>query len=93
MSEPIEVRAVRVGRQWAAERAVHGVYPHGRTLAGLQQSMEDGLALLNVHAEVTVIATSPVLGTTTASAATYAARPVGWSRATPALRVGEGGGR
>ncbi|MFF7943317.1 hypothetical protein ACFZC5_26695 [Nocardia gamkensis] len=61
MSESIECRASRRGRDWVAHVPEHGVYGYGRTLKALYDSIEDGLAHLGVTAEVTVIPVTPEL--------------------------------
>ncbi|MYT24875.1 hypothetical protein GTW69_32145 [Streptomyces sp. SID7760] len=61
MSEVIECRATRRGRLWVAHEPEHGVYGSGRTLQLVRKSVEDGLALVGVTAEVKIIPVTPEL--------------------------------
>ncbi|WP_030372381.1 hypothetical protein [Streptomyces rimosus] len=61
MSETIECRADRRGRGWTTRVPEYGVYGHGRTLKALRKNVEEGLALLDVTAEVTIVPTTPEL--------------------------------
>ncbi|KOT51156.1 MULTISPECIES: hypothetical protein [Streptomyces] len=61
MSETIECRADRRGRGWTTRVPEYGVYGHGRTLKALRKDVEEGLALLDVTAEVTIVPTTPEL--------------------------------
>lgn len=62
MSEKIiECRAVRRGRGWAVHAAEYGVYGHGSTLKRAGASVEKGLALIGITAEVRLVAVSPEL--------------------------------
>lgn len=61
MSASIECRAHRRGHAWVAHVSEHGVYGHGRTLKALRDSIEHGLAHINVTAQITVITTTPEL--------------------------------
>ncbi|MBF6169220.1 hypothetical protein IU486_31455 [Streptomyces gardneri] len=61
MSDRIECRANRRGRDWVAHIPAHGVYGYGRTLKAVRESIEDGLEHVGVTAEVTVIAVTPEL--------------------------------
>jgi len=61
MSESIECHANRRGRTWVAHVRQHGVYGYGRTLKALHDNIENGLALLGVTAELTIIAVTPEL--------------------------------
>ncbi|MFS0691640.1 hypothetical protein [Streptomyces nitrosporeus] len=63
MSEVIECRATRRGRLWVAHEPEHGVYGSGRTLRLVRESVEDGLALVGVTAEVKIIPVTPELET------------------------------
>lgn len=61
MSEAIECQANRRGRLWVAHEPKHGVYGSGRTLRLVRASVEDGLALVGVTAEVKIIPVTPEL--------------------------------
>ncbi|MFD7340400.1 hypothetical protein ACFV98_31120 [Streptomyces violascens] len=61
MSEVIECRASRRGRLWVAHEPERGVYGSGRTLRLVRASIEDGLALIGVIAEVKIIPVTPEL--------------------------------
>ncbi|UAK31257.1 hypothetical protein K8O92_26015 [Nocardia asteroides] len=61
MSDRIECRANRRGRDWVAHIPAHGVYGYRRTLKAVRESIEDGLEHVGVTAEVTVIAVTPEL--------------------------------
>ncbi|HWU05358.1 MAG TPA: hypothetical protein VN520_02965 [Streptomyces sp.] len=61
MSEVIECRASRRGRLWVAHEPEHGVYGSGRTLRLVRVSVENGLALVGVNAEVQIIPVTPEL--------------------------------
>jgi predicted RNase H-like HicB family nuclease len=73
VSESIECEAVRRGRLWVAHLPEHGVYSHGRTLAKTRQNTRQGLELIGVDAEVTVIAVTPELERLRAAREVYAA--------------------
>jgi hypothetical protein len=61
VTESIECRATRRGRDWVVHVPEHGVYGYGGTLKAVRESIEDGLAHVGVTAEVTVIAVTPEL--------------------------------
>ncbi|MFI2790954.1 hypothetical protein [Kitasatospora sp. NPDC018614] len=61
MSEALECQASRRGRLWVAYEPEHGVYGSGRTLRLVRASVEDGLALVGVTAEVKIIPVTPEL--------------------------------
>ncbi|MGW0673414.1 hypothetical protein [Streptomyces sp. NPDC002746] len=61
MSEVIECQASWRGRLWVAHEPEHGVYGSGRTLRLVRVSVEDGLALVGVTAEVKIIPVAPEL--------------------------------
>lgn len=61
MTGVIECRAIRRGRGWVAHVPEHGVYGNGRTLKAVRESIRQGLALVGVTAEATVVAVSPEL--------------------------------
>ncbi|MFF4188141.1 hypothetical protein ACFYZ9_33600 [Streptomyces sp. NPDC001691] len=73
MSETIECEAVRRGRLWVAHLPEQGVYGHGRSLAKTRQSVEEGLGVLGVDAEVTIVAVTPELERLRAAREAYAA--------------------
>ncbi|MFJ5142953.1 hypothetical protein [Streptomyces sp. NPDC088707] len=61
MSDSIRATALRLGREWVVQVPEHGVYSHGTTLKRARASVAEGLALVGVTAEVTLIAESPEL--------------------------------
>ncbi|MDW6058077.1 hypothetical protein SAZ11_08240 [Streptomyces sp. FXJ1.4098] len=61
MSETIEGQAHRRGRTWVTYLAEHGVYAHGRTLSATEANAVEGLELVGVRAEVTLIPVTPEL--------------------------------
>ncbi|WP_331759392.1 hypothetical protein [Streptomyces anulatus] len=61
MSGVIECQASRRGRLWVAHEREHGVYGSGRTLRLVRASVESGLALVGVTAEVKIIPVTPEL--------------------------------
>ncbi|MEU3355210.1 hypothetical protein [Streptomyces sp. NPDC037389] len=61
MSETIECRASRCGRAWVVHVPEHGVYGHGRTLKAVRVNTQEGLALVGVTAEVTIVPVTPEL--------------------------------
>lgn len=61
MSETIECRASRRGRTWVVHVPEYGVYGHGRTLKAARENTEEGLALVGVTGEVTLIPVTPEL--------------------------------
>lgn len=63
MSETIEGQAHRRGRAWVTRLAEHGVYAHGRTLRATEANVAQGLELVGVSAEVTLIPVTPELET------------------------------
>ncbi|MGI5337747.1 hypothetical protein ACQEVS_10260 [Streptomyces sp. CA-181903] len=73
MSEVIACRAIRRGRVWVAHVPEHGVYGVGHTLKAARASVERGLALLGMSAEVVVTPTAPELETLRSAEDAYAA--------------------
>ncbi|MCX4826900.1 hypothetical protein OG883_45520 [Streptomyces sp. NBC_01142] len=61
MSETIECRASRRGRAWVVNIPEHGVYGHGRTLKAARENTRQGLELVGVAAEITIIPMTPEL--------------------------------
>ncbi|MFI9052487.1 hypothetical protein [Streptomyces sp. NPDC053427] len=61
MSETIECRASRRGRTWVVRIPEHGVYGYGRTLKAVGENVKQGLTLIGVTAEVTIIPVTPEL--------------------------------
>ncbi|MEU2113947.1 hypothetical protein [Streptomyces sp. NPDC019507] len=61
MNEPIECPATRRGRSWSVSSPEHGVYGHGRTLKMAKANLEEGLAVIGVFAEVTIVPVMPEL--------------------------------
>ncbi|MGW5928795.1 hypothetical protein ACWF2L_21480 [Streptomyces anulatus] len=61
MSEVIECRATRRGRKWVAHVSEHGVYGSGRSLRLVRASVEGGLALVGVTANVQITPVTPEL--------------------------------
>lgn len=69
----IRCPASRRGRSWVAHAPEHGAYGHGRTLAAARASITQGLALLGVTAEVTLIPVTPELETLRSAQDAYTA--------------------
>lgn len=63
MSETVEGQTHRRGRAWVTHLAEHGVYAHGRTLKRTEANATQGLELIGVSAEVTLIPVTPELET------------------------------
>lgn len=63
MSEIIEGQTHRRGRAWVTLLAEHGVYAHGRTLRATEANAAQGLELVGVSAEVTLLPVTPELET------------------------------
>ncbi|MEV7870118.1 hypothetical protein AB0P17_29420 [Streptomyces sp. NPDC088124] len=63
MSETVMGRAHRRGRTWVTRLAEHGVYAHGWTLRATEANAVEGLELVGVKAEVTLIPVTPELET------------------------------
>lgn len=61
MSETVEGQTHRRGRTWVTHLAEHGVYAHGRTLRATEANAVEGLELVGVRAEVTLISVTPEL--------------------------------
>jgi hypothetical protein len=57
----IECRATRHADTWVASVPRHGVYGHGRTLRALHSNLAQGLALVGVTTEITLVPISPEL--------------------------------
>lgn len=63
MSETIEGQTHRRGRAWVTHLAEHGVYAQGRTLRATEANAAQGLELIGVSTEVTLIPMTPELET------------------------------
>ncbi|MGW7089992.1 hypothetical protein ACWGH2_41785 [Streptomyces sp. NPDC054871] len=61
MSEVIECKAFRRGRDWVVHVPEHQVYGYGKTLKRVRENVERGLALVGVTAEVQILAVTPEL--------------------------------
>ncbi|MFE7115569.1 hypothetical protein ACFU99_09120 [Streptomyces sp. NPDC057654] len=60
-AKAIESRATRHADTWVASVPQHGVYGHGRTLRALHSNLAQGLALVGVTTEITLVPISPEL--------------------------------
>ncbi|MEW2498187.1 hypothetical protein AB0942_32325 [Streptomyces nodosus] len=60
-AKAIECRATRHADMWVANVLQHGVYGHGPTLRALRSNLTQGLALVGVTTEITLVPTSPEL--------------------------------
>ncbi|MFD9190308.1 hypothetical protein ACFWCA_19020 [Streptomyces phaeochromogenes] len=60
-AKSIECRATRPSDMWVAGVPQHGVYGHGRTLRVLRSNLIQGLALIGVTTEITLVPVSPEL--------------------------------
>ncbi|MER5883077.1 hypothetical protein ABT160_04540 [Streptomyces sp. NPDC001941] len=72
MIEVVECEAARRGNIWIAHLTQHGVFGCGRTLRATRRSVEEGLALLGIAADVELTPTSPELVTLRDAEAQYA---------------------
>ncbi|MFD7829377.1 hypothetical protein [Streptomyces sp. MJM8645] len=73
MTETIECRATRRGREWTVHVPEHGVYSHGKTLTKVGENTQAGLALVGVTAEVMITPVTPELEKVRATKAAHAA--------------------
>lgn len=71
MSTNLECRAHRHSEMWVASIPQHRVYGWGRTLRALHDDLIQGLALVGVTAQVTIIPVSPELDRLRRAEATY----------------------
>ncbi|MEU5900282.1 hypothetical protein [Streptomyces venezuelae] len=60
-AKAIECRATRHADTWVASVPQHRVYGHGRTLRALRINLIQGLALVGVTTEITLVPNSPEL--------------------------------